>query len=237
MLLFQPTQSLARRGHLPGGRDSAQACIFFRPQLQPHGELLNASPVPSRGDAALRAENEVSSPSGLGMSFTSNTRLGAVQSCRWRCCSNCRSIGLGGRDVLPATFARNFRFFSRPAAVQDPDTIPTAPYFFFQRLETTICTSWKSCVLPAKNFVAQGMPSRVTTRPRLTWAVDAATLWRRYIQLTEAEWAFRITKDEFDPADLAPQRRPREGSHPGLLPGLCTVEDVGGLDARGRSKR
>ena len=26
--------------------------------------------------------------------------------------------------------------------------------------------------------------------------VDPATLWRRYIQLTEAEWAFRITKDE-----------------------------------------
>jgi transposase len=26
--------------------------------------------------------------------------------------------------------------------------------------------------------------------------LDAATLWRRYIQLTEAEWAFRITKDE-----------------------------------------
>ena len=26
--------------------------------------------------------------------------------------------------------------------------------------------------------------------------IDAATLWRRYIQLTEAEWAFRIAKDE-----------------------------------------
>jgi transposase len=26
--------------------------------------------------------------------------------------------------------------------------------------------------------------------------VDAAMLWRRYIQLTDAEWAFRITKDE-----------------------------------------
>jgi transposase len=25
---------------------------------------------------------------------------------------------------------------------------------------------------------------------------DAATLWKRYIQLTDAEWAFRITKDE-----------------------------------------
>jgi transposase len=28
--------------------------------------------------------------------------------------------------------------------------------------------------------------------------VDAATLWKRYIQLTEAEWAFRITKDELE---------------------------------------
>ena len=32
-------------------------------------------------------------------------------------------------------------------------------------------------------------------RSNLT-GVDAATLWQRYIQLTEAEWAFRITKDE-----------------------------------------
>jgi transposase len=32
-------------------------------------------------------------------------------------------------------------------------------------------------------------------RSNLT-GVDAATLWRRYIQLTEAEWAFRISKDE-----------------------------------------
>ncbi|MCC7086083.1 MAG: transposase, partial [Pirellulales bacterium] len=28
--------------------------------------------------------------------------------------------------------------------------------------------------------------------------LDAATLWKRYIQLTEAEWAFRITKDELE---------------------------------------
>ncbi len=28
--------------------------------------------------------------------------------------------------------------------------------------------------------------------------VDAATLWKRYIQLTDAEWAFRITKDELE---------------------------------------
>jgi transposase len=32
-------------------------------------------------------------------------------------------------------------------------------------------------------------------RSNLT-GIDAPTLWRRYIQLTEAEWAFRITKDE-----------------------------------------
>lgn len=27
---------------------------------------------------------------------------------------------------------------------------------------------------------------------------DAATRWKRYIQLTEAEWAFRIEKDELN---------------------------------------
>jgi hypothetical protein len=32
-------------------------------------------------------------------------------------------------------------------------------------------------------------------RTNLT-GVDPRTLWKRYIQLTEAEWAFRITKDE-----------------------------------------
>lgn len=32
-------------------------------------------------------------------------------------------------------------------------------------------------------------------RSNLT-GIDPATLWKRYIQLTEAEWAFRITKDE-----------------------------------------
>jgi len=34
-------------------------------------------------------------------------------------------------------------------------------------------------------------------RSNLT-GVDAATLWKRYIQLTEAEWAFRISKDELE---------------------------------------
>jgi transposase len=34
-------------------------------------------------------------------------------------------------------------------------------------------------------------------RTNLTEA-DPATLWKRYIQLTEAEWAFRITKDELE---------------------------------------
>ena len=28
--------------------------------------------------------------------------------------------------------------------------------------------------------------------------IDAATLWKRYMQLSEAEWAFRITKDELE---------------------------------------
>lgn len=40
-----------------------------------------------------------------------------------------------------------------------------------------------------------------------------------------------------DPADLAPEGRPCEGPYPGLLPGLCSVEGSGSVDARGWSGR
>jgi hypothetical protein len=39
-------------------------------------------------------------------------------------------------------------------------------------------------------------------RTNLT-ATDPAVLWKQYIQLTEAEWAFRIAKDELDSPDLS----------------------------------
>ena len=34
-----------------------------------------------------------------------------------------------------------------------------------------------------------------------------------------------------NPPDLAPKDRPRAGAHPGLLPGVCVVEDAGPMDA------
>ena len=43
--------------------------------------------------------------------------------------------------------------------------------------------------------------------------VDAATLWRRYIQLTEAEWAFRITKDELEIRPIWHQKEERVKAH------------------------
>lgn len=43
--------------------------------------------------------------------------------------------------------------------------------------------------------------------------VDAATLWRRYIQLTEAEWAFRITKDELAIRPVWHQKEGRVKAH------------------------
>lgn len=43
--------------------------------------------------------------------------------------------------------------------------------------------------------------------------VDAATLWRRYIQLTEAEWAFRITKDELAIRPIWHQKENRVKAH------------------------
>ena len=49
-------------------------------------------------------------------------------------------------------------------------------------------------------------------RSNLT-GVDAATLWRRYIQLTEAEWAFRITKDELEIRPIWHQKENRVKAH------------------------
>ena len=43
--------------------------------------------------------------------------------------------------------------------------------------------------------------------------VDAATLWQRYIQLTDAEWAFRITKDELEIRPIWHQKEDRVKAH------------------------
>jgi hypothetical protein len=49
-------------------------------------------------------------------------------------------------------------------------------------------------------------------RSNLT-GVDAATLWKRYIQLTEAEWAFRIAKDELEIRPLWHHKEDRVKAH------------------------
>lgn len=43
--------------------------------------------------------------------------------------------------------------------------------------------------------------------------VDAATLWKRYIQLVEAEWAFRITKDELEIRPIWHHKEDRVKAH------------------------
>ena len=43
--------------------------------------------------------------------------------------------------------------------------------------------------------------------------LDPATLWKRYIQLTEAEWAFRITKDELEIRPIWHQKAERVKAH------------------------
>jgi len=49
-------------------------------------------------------------------------------------------------------------------------------------------------------------------RSNLT-GVDPATLWKRYIQLTEAEWAFRITKDELSIRPIWHHKEDRVKAH------------------------
>ena len=43
--------------------------------------------------------------------------------------------------------------------------------------------------------------------------VDPATLWKRYIQLTEAEWAFRITKEELEIRPIWHHKEDRVKAH------------------------
>jgi len=43
--------------------------------------------------------------------------------------------------------------------------------------------------------------------------IDPATLWKRYIQLTDAEWAFRITKDELTIRPIWHQKADRVKGH------------------------
>lgn len=43
--------------------------------------------------------------------------------------------------------------------------------------------------------------------------LDAATLWKRYIQLTDVEWAFRITKNELKIRPIWHQKEDRVKSH------------------------
>lgn len=49
-------------------------------------------------------------------------------------------------------------------------------------------------------------------RTNLT-GVDPATLWKRYIQLTEAEWAFRISKDELEIRPIWHHKEDRVKAH------------------------
>ena len=43
--------------------------------------------------------------------------------------------------------------------------------------------------------------------------LDAATLWKRYIQLTDVEWAFRIAKDELKIRPIWHQKEGRVKGH------------------------
>ena len=63
-------------------------------------------------------------------------------------------------------------------------------------------------------------------------------LWKAYIQLTEAEAAFRIHKQDLKLRPItAPTRGPCAGPHPGVLPCLCALEMHGPIVQAGRSRQ
>jgi hypothetical protein len=67
---------------------------------------------------------------------------------------------------------------------------------------------------------------------------DPSKLWRWYIQLSQAEDAFRISKSDLNLRPVFPSEdQPCRGAHPGLLPDLGAMENVGDVDARQRTGR
>jgi len=52
-------------------------------------------------------------------------------------------------------------------------------------------------------------------------------LWRAYMQLTEAEAAFRIQKTDLELRPICTRTGTGPGAHPGVFSGLCVVEDAG----------
>jgi hypothetical protein len=56
---------------------------------------------------------------------------------------------------------------------------------------------------------------------------SAEELWQAYMQLTQAETAFRIHKSDLSLPHLAPETRARRSPHSGLLPRLRAVENPG----------
>jgi len=99
-----------------------------------------------------------------------------------------------------------------------------------RRLGRVLCQYWRTAgafeVKIERRSPPQGKPRlRVSWKRNRRWSewaaisegcyllrtnlneTDPATLWKRYLQLTEAEWAFRITKDELE---IRPIWHPRE---------------------------
>ena len=62
-------------------------------------------------------------------------------------------------------------------------------------------------------------------------------LWKAYIQLTQAEAAFRIHKDQLDVRPIWHQRGPLSGAYPGLLSRLRAVEEPRDVAATCRPRK
>lgn len=67
---------------------------------------------------------------------------------------------------------------------------------------------------------------------------DPAQLWRWYIQLMQAEAAFRTAKSDLGlrPADISPQTGPRARPHSGVHPGPSVVAFARTMDAMQRAR-
>ncbi len=152
---------------LVAGPDGAEVFILARSADRRKKEQAMQARFVDRLEAALVKMRASAASGRLRDAAVANRRLGRLLQRYWR--------AAGAFDVT--------------IAVLPPEPAPTSRRGARPRLaiDWTRRATWNDWA-----SVSQGC---YLLRSNLT-AVDAATLWKRYIQLTDAEWAFRIHKDE-----------------------------------------
>ena len=190
------------------GPDGAETFILTRSHDRREKEKAMHERFIERMEAKLKRMQASAECGRLKDAGVANRRLGRLQGQYWRAAAafdvKIEPIRRPTRQGGPATA----RSLARPSAMPWPAAVTKACRSPAGKARLSITwtrnprwTEWTA--------LSEGC---YLLRTNLT-DTDPATLWKRYIQLTEAEWAFRITKDELEIRPIWHQKKDRVLAH------------------------